>query len=1595
MPESKSISIETKLKEIQQRVSAGKSALEESELLPLCESFNELLGEIDINFISGERSELETLFFIFRDMHPSGLIYDIAQNLPTELTFNFGKMLIDENRINENDDLIKQIIIEYLELIRQPQFLTRIYDDKRWEKLVLEHIIKSNLTLKKLIDQRKRIYETKTLFNLIRGKNVTKISWQKAFSQVDEITNAISGVLKTPESKVAFLTDNSLKMALCDLACLYSGKVNVMIPANSVPQHISFILNQTEAELLFVTDEKQLSKVKSIKYELKYLKKVVLFEGNSVEQWVMSFNEFLDFSKKNENSIKDIGLNEIATIMYTSGTTGEPKGIMFSNLNLVYKRFCRAMAIPKLGDKDRYLSFLPLYHTFGRYLEMLGAIFWGAEYSFMENPSVETMIQNMRMIKPTIFISIPKKWIQLYESIESKVDLELDEVSKIQNAVDFVTGGELKYGLSAAGYLPTDVFTFFQKYKVELMSGFGMTEATGGITMTPPQKYIENSLGKALPGVEIKVAEDGELLIKGEYVMLGYYDQEKDEVFDKDGWFPTGDIMRMDSNGFIEIIDRKKEIYKNIKGETIAPQKIENYFRDVEYIKQVFLVGDHRPYNTVLIYPDKNESFEKTFSNSEQVQDYYSSVVVSVNNFLAPFERILDYKLIDRPFSAEIGELTPKGTYKRRIIEENFSAEIELLYTKTYSELWVDDFEIRIPNWFLREKGCLNRDVLVSKHGIAIPKLNLELVIHRKAKSQNIFRIGCYYYKIESKFIDLQSFFINPNYWLGNSNLVNFTGETIVQWYRHSSSDIHVKFHSVDVCRETTQVEFQSLKSIAKSNEQSLFGLHLAVFYLQSNNENEALYALNYLGSFLEDDTIPLHKFAINIFMRPNVSPFTSLRKQMFIKVIKKIKHDDFEKFLSIYLSYDYEILDHETNEAISSLGNSEKILNAIEDTLHKEVDHYSSEIGIKKSPIPNLFNLLASFGIEHPTRYKQIRQALVRYQLIQTKKELIGLASEARLKLRNGLRDWLGVNQKVAVDEETGEEYSWNDVIVFEENIDPVEKQLISKAIIESPILREAVFLLSNGRIIRLNNILPGGVWISLWRELEEKKVYRISIQTNELGSFDIALNISSNRAIEEIVEEVNWCILAGSRYYFQELVEDFGGLWPEYFAWTSDFVSGETVDKFISRLKKRNDEKGKERLYYLWPFFIWNAAASYFNFWKLTYYKYYLENPVISNFIIPPHDYQTGTRVLSLSRKKKTTSLLNLFNNFYEEYVESTNKHYHPNDDCDYWKFIFSGLINAEGVDKGTIILNNLLDELEAENETPEIKNMMNSLKDFLLEVNKNGYLPKQLFFAINRFHRWKQLNEAADYSAKAEMLRELYDTYSLSELEKLYPETRTRFFLETVYTDSDPEIVKIIKDISIKQHKKILSKEKAIEKLSNLKSELDLNEKENFFLTRLCYPHLKPSDEAVILPTRTVGKSTSNLVVQYQDSEGNPFIIRSPISPREISRLHQLFLETNLMVNFKPEHRFLVALSERGFIIGGLFYNAVDQKTVYMDKIVVNNRYRRKGISEKLMNELFNRMKGENYDSVTTGFFRPEYFYHFGFKIERKYSGLVKKL
>ena len=376
------LSLNEKLLSVHQSILKGKTALETEDVQKLSSEFNELFKSKDnLNKLIGNKEEAELFYSILEAIPNSQITNSILADLDVEPVFNYCSSMLEDGDKNPTKE---KIVHELLNLFRYSIWLQKISSEIGWYLLIQKLIAYSNYNFEVLFDQRVRDYAEKTLFKVIQGTRINEYSWKK----VDEIVKKYSSSFKslisayrTEEMQVAFLLENSIEMATLDLACLTSGIRNVMIPANSVQAHISFILNQTKVPIVIAFDEKQLAKIKSIHSEVPYLKKVVLVKGKSIENWVISFEEFLDLPSKPDNKkmFAQNNINELTTIMYTSGTTGDPKGIMFSQMNIVYKRFCRALALPKISDTDRYLSFLPLFHTFGRYLELTGAVFWGGE----------------------------------------------------------------------------------------------------------------------------------------------------------------------------------------------------------------------------------------------------------------------------------------------------------------------------------------------------------------------------------------------------------------------------------------------------------------------------------------------------------------------------------------------------------------------------------------------------------------------------------------------------------------------------------------------------------------------------------------------------------------------------------------------------------------------------------------------------------------------------------------------------------------------------------------------------------------------------------------------------------------------------------------------------------------------------------------------------------------------------------------------------------------------------------------------------------------------------------------------------------------
>jgi long-subunit acyl-CoA synthetase (AMP-forming) len=1481
---------------------------------------------------------------------------------------------------------------DVLDLARRPAILRRIAADDvaAWADRFLVAIDRSQLTVGHLFRHRARTYAAQTLFELPASERVRSLTWHEVAARIDLLARGLLHLGGDAGGEpIAILSENRLELALLDLTCLTSGLVDVMVPANSTDTDVGYILRHAKARTVVVSGREQLRKVLRNRGDLPDLAHVVSMEPVQ-ERGVLTLDDVQAGAKHVPVSVLDerrhgVRIDDRATVMYTSGTTGVPKGIQFSHRNLVFKRFARALALPEIGDQDVFLAYLPLFHTFGRYLEMLGSVFWGSRYCFLLDPSVDALLDGMRRYRPTVFISVPRKWIQLYDAVTQRADPLVAGDEELRRATVAVTGGRLRWGLSAAGHLEAEVFRFFQNQGVHLHSGFGMSEATGGITMTPTDEYKDNSLGVPLPGIETKLADDGELFIRGPYVMMGYLDPpEGARAFTDDGWLPTGDVMVVDEDGHMRLVDRKKEIYKNIKGQTVAPQRLENLFKEFESVGRVFLVGDHKPYNTLLIYPNPAYA-ELDFATlpEDEVRDHFRSLIVSVNQFVAPFERIVDFAVIDRDLETERGELTPKGTPRRNTVVEHFADVIDAMYRR--SSFAVGGLALTLPNWLFQTLGITAQDVVVSQDGLALPSIGTHLPV--RAVGEGRAQIGAFEYAYERRTVDLGSMLTAPELWLGNESLVAFAPLDLQARERYSRRQRGIEWVARPSAYQVTEADRAELTEALAGREWHLGHVDAAARLLGASDETMALEAIRLLERILSADEGPLGDPARVVLRRAAHAPLAEVRRRAFQRLVPTERTLRFRETLARFLDRDPALLGPETSAFLCEQNipeaNIQGLIQFAEEVCRR------ADVPITESLAQSFLGFLAEYGAAHPSRFRTTRAFLVRMTLFAGAASVRRYAADARETLAYGFRQWLGPTARIAVDTETGQEYRWEDVIVFEESMHAEDRERLLAAIGTTTFLREAIFLFYRGTMIRLNDIPPGGVWIRLIGDRHGKRVYRVTVQTRSLDSYDIAANVNDALTEDAVHEEIDWLILCGEAEGGVPVVESFGGHYADQDLWSEEFIPGDTLDRELRRLKRRAG-RGEE-LPDLWPFLAWSALSAYVDFWQRTSRTQEIAQMHPADIVLPTHDYHTGSRIVSLSARQPHESLLTMVRRFRQEFVEAVESEHEELAGLVGWDVVFSSVLEVLGEKDG---LDGYRAGLAEGADVPE--DLAQALEAYVRGVEARGFLPMRLYFAAKRYRRWAALNEDATAPARAAMLQELAETYSVDRLARAYPEARLRFFRETVFRGAPQELADGLDELIGAVRDGTMRVEDLATAVAELRQRLTVAADDDYFLARIPFAYLRPEDAVDFVSIDLGGGAQSEIVVTLEDLDGQVFRVRHVLLPKEVERLHRLFQSAKLDVRFRPEHRYFVAINPREQIIGGIYYEMQDGgESAHLEKIVVAEGYRRKGVADGLMKEFFNRVRAAGATRVTTGFFRPEYFYSYGFTIERRYAGLVKEL
>lgn len=534
--------------------------------------------------------------------------------------------------------------------------------------------------------------------------------------------------------RVAIVSENRPEWLYADLATLALGAVTVPIYPTGSAKECAFIVSHSETKILFVSTQELWMRLESDLKQCANLESIILFDEVSGLPEVKSFwglirDERSRYSKEKDPvdaSVAQVKRDEIATIIYTSGTTGTPKGVMLTHENILSNCWATSRVVD-ISERDTALSVLPLSHIFERMAGFYLQIYQGSTIAFAEN--MKMVGENLLEVRPTVMNAVPRFFEKLYDQIllgieergavvgalfrwafqtGKKVSCLKQEgrspscflraaflavqclvFSKIKKKL----GGRIRFFISGGAPLSKEIAEFFHALDILVIEGYGLTETSPVISCNRESRYRFGSVGLPLENVQVKIAPDGEICVKGPSVMKGYYkNEEATRAVMSEGWFATGDIGRLDGDGFLYITDRKKDLIKTAAGKYVSPQQVENLLISDNWIQQAFVYGDKRKFIVALIVPEFQElehcarehgwSFtsRKDLTGLKEVKGLFGERVNTALKDLAEYEKVKYFALLPEEMSLEKGELTPTLKMKRRVVFEKYQSVIEKLY---------------------------------------------------------------------------------------------------------------------------------------------------------------------------------------------------------------------------------------------------------------------------------------------------------------------------------------------------------------------------------------------------------------------------------------------------------------------------------------------------------------------------------------------------------------------------------------------------------------------------------------------------------------------------------------------------------------------------------------------------------------------------------------------------------------------------------------------------------------------------------------------------------------------------------------------------
>jgi long-subunit acyl-CoA synthetase (AMP-forming)/GNAT superfamily N-acetyltransferase len=1477
---------------------------------------------------------------------------------------------------------------QYLNETRRPGFLLALPHQEarsRWAETTFPLIRHLGFGFEELILQRVAEHPHRTYFREIEGGESRDWSYETIHRRLRTIASVFWSTHTAPP-RVAIISENNLDGACCDLACLTYDILVAPLNPHFNAENLGWIFDTLEINTVVVETDEMRSRMENLRSTVRKPFHLFILDPEATVRGEAESLLGEAMAQLGPHETDEIlsrrprrGIMELATVMFTSGSTGRPKGVQYTLYNLITKRFARAAALPKVGDEEVLFCFLPLYHTFGRYLEMTGMLFWGGTYVFAGNPSIETLLAGLGDVRPTGLVSIPRRWQQIKDRCLEEMGSS-GEKSARSDAFRRIVGDRLRWGLSAAGALEPAAFHFFERHGVELCSGFGMTEATGGITMTPPGEYEDNTVGIPLPGLEARLSEEGELQISGHY--LARYLGDPVPSPDDDYWLQTGDIFRQRESGHYEIVDRIKDIYKNSKGQTVAPGAIEQKLAHVPGIARSFVVGDGRDYNVLLIVPDKEDPVLVEGLHSEKTAEYFKQIISTANHDLAPYERVVNFRVLDRDFDGERGELTPKGSFNRKTIRENFSEVIEELYRRDFVELELGRLRVRIPRWFFRDLGILEPDIVAQADGLLNSRAQRFLPIAPNPASNSV-RIGDLEYVLEGDKLDLGLFARQPMLWLGNPSLIAFC-PCKEGWdlpLKRVSSQILLPWRKEGEYAPTGTVTPTSIRDGALIETNRL--CTVALFAPTPT----ALEAVQELEEFLKESSLRLtrviHRRLEALARHPDLAVRT-LAYKIFLLVGPV---PDYTREMASFLLSGLPFLSEESIESIAHA----KIERARLDALRLRLQKYRTQLtwpaaDSMREQLEGIFALLSTFVRHHPDYYVPVRAELASWILLEGDPEV----SECARGYMDRMVQWFG--EYLEETTPNNEPSRWDGRIVFQDQITEEEIKRIKKALVGTTFLKQSVMLAYEARGVEIDEIRPNGIWIARVFSFLKAQVYRMSVNTTGGRHYDLLLATASDTEEASVLESTYWMLALGGRVDSRPVVRQFGCYRPELGAFTMALVNDLTVWERVRELTSESFVEFLPRKSHWRNLFVRGMAAFFYG-WEQSDRRL-VPGPVSpSNVVVPAPDFRAGGTILSLADWRPYSGPMSLARPMLKNFFLPAISYYPLTRETLEISWLFDAAVEALGAQEAVPFLTELRESLATE-PVPELDpewRISEELDSFLTRLRREYRVPLPLLCAVERYLEWESSNPRATPQAKERQIKELHSLYRLDAYGDM---GRYTLYRRTYFSRAAVSVTSAFDRLLEKMFRNPGQRPTHMVELSDLQGALE-SDADRLVFSRLVFPSgrsIKPVD------VRAVGDQERGYVVvtsHIRDRRGDSYTVREPIDPAEIGRLFRLYLDSGMPLSLGDQARYLMAIDGEERIVGGICYKLLEPSVAHMDGLVISPDLRGHGLGGELLEDFSNRLQSQGALALNTHFISRPFLRAHDFQVDERWGGLVRFL